>query len=346
MEQQEYLQHRLIANAHSIDGVRVWSSGSSGGVSGGESSEERLEVLRQEEAILRHFSKHIQAACGESVMGDLPVIAHKWWRVSASAIVYFRRFYLHNNLLSHDPRVILLGCIILAGKVEESRVYMRDLHLIHDKCTEEEVVAAEARVLEGISFMLKVNHPQNISQTMVADYKRLVATKSAFVAAAAASSSSSSSIAGAGAAAIVAISPEASKEWLDNSDKKLLMLQLSNACLCHTSLAIAVCALQTSEPRGLPFSFHEYLIERLGEAAALQTINEASKVALLLPSAMACAETKSEIGLSEYMPRLREQACWGKKKSRANKKQKTETTVSTTDGGGRGGEEGGNMEEG
>jgi hypothetical protein len=55
-------------------------------------------VLTRYCGIMQHFfgaSAHVE---------DIP---RKHWRVCSSAIVYFRRFYLHHTLFDHDPRLIV-----------------------------------------------------------------------------------------------------------------------------------------------------------------------------------------------------------------------------------------------
>jgi cyclin C len=42
------------------------------------------------------------------------------FRVTATASVYFRRFYLRNCFCHVDPRLVYVGCVYLASKAEES----------------------------------------------------------------------------------------------------------------------------------------------------------------------------------------------------------------------------------
>ena len=48
-------------------------------------------------------------------------------RVAATASVYFRRFYLKNCFCHVDPRLVFVGCIYLASKVEESQLQAKHL---------------------------------------------------------------------------------------------------------------------------------------------------------------------------------------------------------------------------
>lgn len=43
-------------------------------------------------------------------------------RVIATAMVYFHRFYATNNLVEHNPVIMVPTCLFLASKVEETNV--------------------------------------------------------------------------------------------------------------------------------------------------------------------------------------------------------------------------------
>ena len=43
------------------------------------------------------------------------------YRVVATAVVYFRRFYMSNSFVEHDPRLVAPGCLYLAAKVSGLR---------------------------------------------------------------------------------------------------------------------------------------------------------------------------------------------------------------------------------
>eukprot|EP00192_Tetraselmis_astigmatica_P021767 CAMPEP_0117694012 /NCGR_PEP_ID=MMETSP0804-20121206/27205_1 /TAXON_ID=1074897 /ORGANISM="Tetraselmis astigmatica, Strain CCMP880" /LENGTH=270 /DNA_ID=CAMNT_0005507641 /DNA_START=187 /DNA_END=999 /DNA_ORIENTATION=- len=92
-------------------------------------------------------------------------------RVSATASVYFRRFYSRNSFSEHDPRLVSLACLFLAAKAEECTVQMRLLkHYLKERqqrngtvgireVTEKEVLDYELLVLEELGFNLIVFHP-------------------------------------------------------------------------------------------------------------------------------------------------------------------------------------------
>jgi hypothetical protein len=130
----------------------------------------------QEEKVLRHFCRQIQLSLQsyKNNMSGAP-IAKKWWRVGPTAIVYFRRFYAHNSLRTHDPRIMVLACILVASKVEESIIDMRELRKIHPKMIDQDVLEAEYRLLKALGAQLHIHHPHNLLQTYVAVVKRAYA---------------------------------------------------------------------------------------------------------------------------------------------------------------------------
>ncbi|MCL7041649.1 hypothetical protein MKW94_021146 [Papaver nudicaule] len=73
----------------------------------------------EEEQLMRVFYEHkIQEACG----------AFKFPRkIQATAITYFKRFYLQWSVMEHHPKHIMLACVYTACKVEENHVSAEEL---------------------------------------------------------------------------------------------------------------------------------------------------------------------------------------------------------------------------
>lgn len=66
-------------------------------------------------------------------------------KVIATAIVYFRRFYLRNSYCETDPALVAATCCYVAGKSEETPVHVKS-------------VVAEARGLfSGSSSLIRSN---------------------------------------------------------------------------------------------------------------------------------------------------------------------------------------------
>mmetsp|Transcript_39179 Transcript_39179/g.85235 ORF Transcript_39179/g.85235 Transcript_39179/m.85235 type:complete len:274 (-) Transcript_39179:1380-2201(-) len=88
-------------------------------------------------------------------------------RVVATAVVYFRRFYLRNSFVEHDPRLTAPGCLYLASKAEESTVHARHLAQVIRKCRKEtlfwfevkDILEMEMILLEDMAFSLAICHP-------------------------------------------------------------------------------------------------------------------------------------------------------------------------------------------
>mmetsp|Transcript_32761 Transcript_32761/g.55232 ORF Transcript_32761/g.55232 Transcript_32761/m.55232 type:complete len:348 (+) Transcript_32761:19-1062(+) len=122
--------------------------------------------------ILQHFSQQIFLAVGYP--DKRTTILKKKWRVGATAVAYFRRFYTVRSLLDHDPRLLMLCCLFLAGKIEDSFVNLQDVRKIYNKYSESDILACEIILLEELQFDLKVFHPQNCVYTLIADIKRIL----------------------------------------------------------------------------------------------------------------------------------------------------------------------------
>ena len=195
--------------------------------------DERYQVL------LKHFSGMIQTRIGEKCQKK----EKPHWRLAATAIVYFRRFYLVHSLLDYDPRVIMLAAVLLAGKTEECRINLEQLQDIYNKCTPEEIQAGELLLLEALHFELSIEHPKSLVSTFIADFKR-IASKSSSSSSSSSRSSSSSSSSSIGANS----SSSTSRDWSAAAESVLLDLQVSDASLRFSSATIAICALRDTEP--------------------------------------------------------------------------------------------------
>ncbi len=134
------------------------------GKAGKLSGDEEAEYVMQEK-VIRHFCRQIEVAMeGYKIKGNPNAISRRWWRVAPTAIIYFRRFYIYNSLRVHDPRIMLLACLLVAGKTEESSLRMKDLKKILPKLVESQVLEAEFKLLKALGAQLHVYHPRNILQ--------------------------------------------------------------------------------------------------------------------------------------------------------------------------------------
>lgn len=85
----------------------------------------------------------------------LPATVPVW----ATAIVYFKRFYLMNSMMDFNPKFVMVTALNLAVKAEEQR-HVTLQHIADLTNTQaEQLVQWEVPVLEGIRFHLLIFHP-------------------------------------------------------------------------------------------------------------------------------------------------------------------------------------------
>lgn len=262
--------HRRYMNGQRVQAgdVTVASSAPGAGLGGRRLVKEERDAVCEDEAVLRHFGYQIRLACG---MRHGAAVTTGTWRVSATAITFLQRFYLHNSLLVHDPRLVMMACILLAGKVEESNVSMRELLKVNPKCVLEDVLDAELKLMHGIGYNLKVFHPQNLLATMTADVKRSMTADPEL-------------------AARVPEHSEKSKNWLPDAERIVELLQLTSVVLCFAPLDVAAAALLLAQPSELPLPLENYLTRRFGATACSRISASCAGILELLPDATACAE--------------------------------------------------------
>ena len=256
---------------------------------------------QQHKLLLKHFSQCIQervggerASCSSS--GAAPPQQKRFhWRVAPTAIVYFRRFYGVYSLLDHDPHVILLAAVLLAGKTEENRIPVSILQelLENFKCSSEDIQAAELLLLEALRFELIVEHPKSMVGTFIADLKHLPGNKSG---------GSSSSSSGSG-----------SRGWSAAAEQILLDLQLTDAALRHSSVVLAICALRECQAvagDSFAMSLDAYLSERFGADAAAVLLAEATAVSALLVEVRVAVDPQA---LRQALEWAKSNSAWGKR---------------------------------
>jgi len=125
----------------------------------------------------------------------------------------------------------MLGCLILAGKSEESRVErMNELFALNPDCSPQRMLNAELLVIQALNFNMKVFHPFNLLQTFLSDIKRKYSTRSQFR-----------------AKELTAVEPYVFDKWLPSAENVLTALQFTNACLLYSPLDIAFSGLYLTE---------------------------------------------------------------------------------------------------
>ncbi|KAJ3096671.1 isocitrate dehydrogenase (NAD(+)) idh1 [Phlyctochytrium planicorne] len=77
--------------------------------------------------------------------------------VQATAITFFKRFYITNTVMDYDPKLILLTCLFLAAKVENSHMPLVDFLAKVPKAPAPEVILElEFVVCKGLEFQFMV----------------------------------------------------------------------------------------------------------------------------------------------------------------------------------------------
>ncbi|KIK42115.1 hypothetical protein CY34DRAFT_84145 [Suillus luteus UH-Slu-Lm8-n1] len=76
-----------------------------------------------------HYKRWIvdRATLKESRSDDLQYVDDPEQRVIATAIVFFRRFYIKNPYCETDPFIVIAACCYVAGKAEESPVHIKNM---------------------------------------------------------------------------------------------------------------------------------------------------------------------------------------------------------------------------
>lgn len=84
-------------------------------------------------------------------------------KVTATAAMLLRRFYLSNSVMIHDPKAIMVAAAFLASKVEDATADVRYLeegtNAMNAPVTQQEILPAELALITGVNFDLLCFHP-------------------------------------------------------------------------------------------------------------------------------------------------------------------------------------------
>ncbi|GMH13159.1 hypothetical protein Nepgr_015000 [Nepenthes gracilis] len=115
--------------------------------------------LEEEQGMRVFYENKIQEVCRAFVF------PHK---IQATAITYFKRFYLHWSVMEHHPKNIMLTCVYAACKIEENHVSAEEL----GKGIQQDhqmILNNEMLVLQSLGFDLIVYTPYRAIEGFIHD---------------------------------------------------------------------------------------------------------------------------------------------------------------------------------
>ncbi|KAJ7529386.1 hypothetical protein O6H91_15G047200 [Diphasiastrum complanatum] len=121
-------------------------------------------TIDEEFLIRRYYELKIQQVCAAFAFPN---------KIQATAVLFFKRFYLQWSVMEHDPKHIMLTCIYLSCKVEEFHVSAEEL----GKGIQQDpqvVLKNELTVLQGLHFDLIVYAPYRSLDGFLFDMENFV----------------------------------------------------------------------------------------------------------------------------------------------------------------------------
>lgn len=101
-------------------------------------------------------------------------------KVSATAALLFRRFYLSNSVMLFDPKAIMVAAAFLASKVEDAmspvQYFEEGTKLMNAPVTMTEILSAELTLLPGIKFDFMCFHPYKAVLAFTEDLRTFLKT--------------------------------------------------------------------------------------------------------------------------------------------------------------------------
>ncbi|PLW20954.1 hypothetical protein PCANC_06503 [Puccinia coronata f. sp. avenae] len=92
--------------------------------------------------------------------------------VEATAMSYLKRFYLRNTCMDYHPKNIMLTCLFLATKTENTSISIDSFASRIPKTTNADVLALEFLVAQSLKFQFKVHHAHLAARGMYLDLQQ------------------------------------------------------------------------------------------------------------------------------------------------------------------------------
>jgi cyclin H len=81
-------------------------------------------------------------------------------KVQLTALMLFKRFYIDQSAMEHDPKLILIACLFISTKIEHEPIVLQEfLDKIPKGPQKHEMLQLELALSSGISFDYFVEHP-------------------------------------------------------------------------------------------------------------------------------------------------------------------------------------------
>ena len=127
----------------------------------------------EEQLLVTFYASKIPNLIGP--IAQLEQLRRRESKFPATAAMLFRRFYLSNSVLVHDPKVVMTSAAWLASKVEDLMVPVRLLEQatneMNSPVTRAEIIPSEVYLLAGVDFDLLCFHPYKAVVAMTEDMR-------------------------------------------------------------------------------------------------------------------------------------------------------------------------------
>lgn len=102
-------------------------------------------------------------------------------KVCGTANLFLRRFFLSNSVVLFDPKKVMVACVLLASKTEDSNIDVNLLveatEVLQSGVCNEDILSHELKVLMGLNFNLHCFHPFNPMVAFLEDLRQLLLSK-------------------------------------------------------------------------------------------------------------------------------------------------------------------------
>lgn len=182
--------------------------------------------------------------------------------VEATAMTYLKRFYLRNTCMDYHPKNIMLTCLFLATKTENTSISIDSFASRIPKTTNDDVLSMEFLVAQSLRFEFKVHHAHLAARGIYLDLQQ------------------TSMNSGIGEGCDIEVLNE---RWLEVRDL-LKASRLTDAEFLWTPSQIATAVWWISDPEGITEWIKSKAQRTLSEANSISVENQVKLIMSYLPA--------------------------------------------------------------
>ena len=275
-------------------------------------------TLQEEATLINFYASKLPSLIGP--LAQVPRLRRES-KVTATAAILYRRFFLSNSVMLFDPKAIMVGAAFLASKVQDATADVRYLEegttVMNAPVPTAEIIVAELALIEGVHFELLCFHPYKAVVALTEDLRTFLKTnKGQAVLSSSSSNSHQATMSGSDLKPLY----DTARQCLDQVIVWELVLLYSPGQIALAALMWAQEQQQTSSSNKPRIDWMAYLRTRFPEETDISWLEETlHELMRRLAALQTTADGDNLVQLKAIHKKLKKVRIWGKSKSKGKR---------------------------